>query len=550
MLILAARGAAAFRRAEAIALCLYLAIAGWVSLHHEAWTDEAQAWLLARDNSLPDLLFKRLHYEGTPGLWHLLLWVLCRLHFSYGAMHWATVLAGGAAAFVLLRSSPFPLAVRLLLPFSFALAYQTPIVARSYSLVPLLAFAICVELDPGKRRPVRLALLIGLLINTSLLSVFFGLGFAAFYVALQCRADHRPPARTLAAAGALLVAMCLFAVYTALPAPDVSVGQARALAANAKIAHALAAITGVTAGCPARLPTERGEASSAPAPGYQYMAWNLAQRRAGETRPGGRLAGALHLASLAFFPVSSFNLLALAFYAMLLTWQARNGALAASLPLLAVIVGGKLLPFNEHHTALVWTAVVVALWLSWRHVPPERAHWLDMVFYTVLVAVLIEQIAWTGFAALYDLGHPFDGSLDAARFLAADSGARTVAGFNYHSVGVQAYAPQKLYYNQPTTYWSWSCSGDSDAHLAEVLQQHPDLVLVGESYDGDVSWRNQIVKEKPAWARNDQDGIEAYVADHGYAPIRRFCGLQPAHFGFSEQTCEVIYAPIGQSPAR
>jgi len=543
MVLLAARRAAGFRRAEAIALCLYLAIAGWVSLHHEAWTDEAQAWLLARDDSLPDLLFKRLHYEGTPGLWHLLLWVLCRLHLSYSAMHGAAVVLGGAAAFVLLRSSPFPAAIRFLLPFSFALAFQTPIVARSYSLVPLLAFAICVELDSGKSRPLLLALLIGLLINTSLLSVFFGFGFVAFYIARLYGAEHSPPRRTLAAAGTLLAALSLFAVYTALPAPDVSVGQARALSANANIERALAVLTGVTSTCPARPSAVHGEASSPPAPGYQYMAWNQAQRSAGETRRGGALAAVLHLASLAFFPVSSFNLLALAFYSMLIAWQVRHGALIASLPLLAVIVGGKLLPFNEHHTALVWTAVVVTLWLSWRRVRPARLSRMDMVFQAVLAAVLIEQLAWTGFAAAYDMGHPFDGSLDAARYL-ADSGARTVAGFNYHSVGVQAYATQKLFYNQPTTYWPWSCSSDPDAHLAEVLRQHPDLVLAGESYDGNVSWRNQIVGEKSAWARNDQDGIEPYLTDHGYAPIRRFCGLQPAHFGFSEQTCEVVYAPM------
>ena len=37
------------------------------------WGDEAQAWMLARGNGLWALFRYRLHYEGTPGLWHLLL---------------------------------------------------------------------------------------------------------------------------------------------------------------------------------------------------------------------------------------------------------------------------------------------------------------------------------------------------------------------------------------------------------------------------------------------------------------------------------------------
>lgn len=42
-------------------------------MNHEKWGDEAQAWLLARDTSLSELIFFYASYEGTPVLWHLIL---------------------------------------------------------------------------------------------------------------------------------------------------------------------------------------------------------------------------------------------------------------------------------------------------------------------------------------------------------------------------------------------------------------------------------------------------------------------------------------------
>jgi len=96
-----------FKGLEAVILGLYAIVVSWIAYHHEPWGDEAQAWLIARDSSLDDIFFKRLHYEGTPGLWNLLLWGLCCLHFPYSSMHWATALFGVFAVYLLLRYAPF-----------------------------------------------------------------------------------------------------------------------------------------------------------------------------------------------------------------------------------------------------------------------------------------------------------------------------------------------------------------------------------------------------------------------------------------------------------
>ena len=106
---------------EGTVFALYCCIQAWMCCVHEAWGDEAQAWLLARDSSLWDLFYRHLHYEGTPGLWHLLLWLEARAGVSYLGMHWISSGLGALGVYLLLRYAPFPRPIRLLFPLTFAL---------------------------------------------------------------------------------------------------------------------------------------------------------------------------------------------------------------------------------------------------------------------------------------------------------------------------------------------------------------------------------------------------------------------------------------------
>ena len=87
---------------EWITLFFYTAIVVFAIPYHEPWADEAQAWQLARTLSLHDLLFKYVRYEGSPGLWHFLLWILIRVHVSYSGLHWICGAIGVCAASLLI----------------------------------------------------------------------------------------------------------------------------------------------------------------------------------------------------------------------------------------------------------------------------------------------------------------------------------------------------------------------------------------------------------------------------------------------------------------
>jgi len=82
-----------FGPSEILALGAYTALLAWSVPHHESWFDEAQAWLIARSSTFADLVLHRLHYEGTPALWHILLWCAIRLGLPFAGMHVITASA-------------------------------------------------------------------------------------------------------------------------------------------------------------------------------------------------------------------------------------------------------------------------------------------------------------------------------------------------------------------------------------------------------------------------------------------------------------------------
>ena len=226
---------------ETLALVLYLAVVSFGIAQHVPWADEAQAWMLAQGVSLPTLLIHSLHYEGTPGLWHCVLKLLQWAQFSFTGARWVAGVIAASGIVVLLAWAPFPRIVRLLLPFSFFLAYQDAVIARSYVLFAGLAFTSCALLCSSRPRALRLALVLGLMANISLhgLLASVGLGLAAAVLVRRRAGSARclpvehgarlAPGRATAAlrfghgapATLLLFLFWIAAVVTMAPARDV-----------------------------------------------------------------------------------------------------------------------------------------------------------------------------------------------------------------------------------------------------------------------------------------------------------------------------------------
>jgi hypothetical protein len=149
--------------------------------NHEPWADEAQAWLLVRDNSIPNLL-QALPSEGHPPLWYLLIFPLAKLGFPYISIN---ILSAGCmvvATYIYMFKTKLPVALRISVPFSYFFLFEYAVFGRSYSLIFLL-IALIVWLYPDRmKKPISFSACVACLFNTHVLLFSFSTGLAILFV--------------------------------------------------------------------------------------------------------------------------------------------------------------------------------------------------------------------------------------------------------------------------------------------------------------------------------------------------------------------------------
>ncbi|MGB6724662.1 MAG: hypothetical protein WBE74_02080, partial [Terracidiphilus sp.] len=208
-------------------LALYSALIAYAIPYHEPFADEAQAWQLARSLPLTTLFHRFIRYEGSPGLWHFLLWAMNRIHIGYAGMHWIAGAIAVCGVALLLFKSPLPGWLKFTLPFTYFLLFQYPVVARNYVLVPLLLFLVAIG---WKKSPLGVAVALGLLANTALHAAAISGGLAIVYAIERWRdraGITREERRKLLLCTSLLVAFYAFAIWTAWPPHDLALSRVR-----------------------------------------------------------------------------------------------------------------------------------------------------------------------------------------------------------------------------------------------------------------------------------------------------------------------------------
>jgi hypothetical protein len=177
---------------SALAVAVFVVLTTFVASYHEPWRDEADAWLVARDASLGEMLHLA-GYAGTPALWYVVEAPFAKAGAPYSAQRYLHLLLAGAAVGILICRAPFPFVVRLALAFGYFLSFEYAVVARNYSSGILLCFAV-LALD---RQRLRLAplygLAIGLAANASAHFTVFATALLLAFVgdALQPETDRR-----------------------------------------------------------------------------------------------------------------------------------------------------------------------------------------------------------------------------------------------------------------------------------------------------------------------------------------------------------------------
>ncbi|MBR3688980.1 MAG: hypothetical protein IKL85_07910 [Lentisphaeria bacterium] len=143
----------------------YAAVTFVLTLRHEPWADELQAWLIARDCTVPEI-FKMMRWEGHFVPWYLMLHVFAAHGgpvLCMNLLSWAFMAAAGA--FFVFRA-PFTLPVKALILSSAGMLFWYPVVARCYAPIPLLLFLLAASYPARLKRPLLYGLLIACLTNT------------------------------------------------------------------------------------------------------------------------------------------------------------------------------------------------------------------------------------------------------------------------------------------------------------------------------------------------------------------------------------------------
>ena len=117
-----------------ILLGAFAALIVFLSFFHEMWRDEVRAWTVATDAASWGAMFAELHHEGHPALWYIVLRAGNLITHSRLVLPVAAILIAIAAAWIILRYSPFPEWLKALAIFGGFLGYELSVSARNYGI--------------------------------------------------------------------------------------------------------------------------------------------------------------------------------------------------------------------------------------------------------------------------------------------------------------------------------------------------------------------------------------------------------------------------------
>lgn len=201
-------------------LALYILLNSILILHHENWRDEAQAWQIAKQLSLPDI-FRQLKYEGHPCLWYLILFPFAKLGFPFGCIGFISLFFMAIAVWLILKKAPFCILVKVLLVFSPFFVYYYPVISRSYCLIPPLLAWLAALYPRRKEKPLWYGAALALLTQTHIfmIGLSFLLSFSWFmetvFVWRKEKTGHKLPVQNIQGLG-ISLASGLFLIWELL----------------------------------------------------------------------------------------------------------------------------------------------------------------------------------------------------------------------------------------------------------------------------------------------------------------------------------------------
>ncbi len=168
---------------EMAVLFIYMSALAAIMIFHEPWFDEAQAWLIARDAPIRDIMFLLPHYEGHPPIWHLILMPFARSGVPYElSLRIISFTFCSISIALLLFKAPFERKIKLIMPFNYFLFYQYGVICRPYSMM-MLGFILAAVFYKNKDiHPIPFILSLAIVCSSSAYGIILSAGICIVWV--------------------------------------------------------------------------------------------------------------------------------------------------------------------------------------------------------------------------------------------------------------------------------------------------------------------------------------------------------------------------------
>jgi hypothetical protein len=517
--------------AELLVLLTSTAIGGLAACFHEPWADEAQAWLIARDLGIRGILHQ-MGYEGSPPLWHLLLWALLRLHLPYAALPAVSLTLVAFGMYIWLRWSPLPAPVRLLVPFAFYYQYQYAVVARSYALSTFLAFTAVALWRAKPIRVIPFGLVLALLAQTNMHGFAIAGGISCTF-AWECIRDFRKqrPSRTqilqTIVAGLFVLASAAVARSLATPFADCSFKAAKQLRKETALESIAKALGGFPKlGIALGLNMTWGLSLL-----LLFIIWAIAAKKRTFMLPSIATMVVACLAYLAsrgnvtFVEIGGGVLLLI----LVLSWFLAVKQLVCALPFIFTVLAMGLVWSRPWHFGMALTAFLVSVWAAQTAGHSPQFEYPTRVLALPLAVLLLLQLPLTAKTIRDEVQGPYSGARATAEFLRPYVGRRPIYCVNFYGTGVEAYYDRNIFADWPTAFWTWSNRRASESNRI-LYESPPNNAIIVVPTGGQSSLK--LAKSELA---------KVQLTKRHFLRRREFCGAQFWMGSVSEYECYEIY---------
>lgn len=414
-----------------IIFILFAILTFFVGIHHEPWADEAQSWLIGRDCSFLDIIFKVAKYEGSPALWFVILKCLNYIHFPYKYLFIIPWMLGNIGVYLLIFKSKLNNIIKFLFPFTFYMFYQYSVIARTHALFfPFLA--LIATLYPNRlRHPYIYA---GLLMLLASISAY---GFVLAFVLLICfgidiyKQDNKLQIKKIIPAISVGLFMLGTAIILKTPADCT-----------------FSASLDITRANPARI---------------------------------------IYIMTRGYFNTPKFSLILilqclvtilLYIFAGLTFCKNIKQSIFFISTNLAIAGLLTVLYCNYWHSGYLICTLMFSCWiLSTENCIDKTVCIKHKIFYVILTFIFLIQILWSYNSAIFDIKHNYSGSKQIAEFIKENNLTKyKIQGLGFHTVAIQPYFEKNIFDNFSESYWRWD-KKSQDNYISHNKENTPVIII-------------------------------------------------------------------------